>query len=206
VITDLSRTTVRDLPRTVARALEGAPRGQVGLQLRAKELAGRELLHLVEELGEVTRAAGAALLVNDRVDVALAGAADGVHLPARGLPVADARRLLGPERLIGVSTHAPAEIEAARAAGADFAVFGPVFFTPSKAHDGPPHGLAGLTAATAIALPVFALGGIEAHNAGACRRKGAHGVAFIRAVFEASDPARAVASILHAFDTELDHA
>jgi thiamine-phosphate pyrophosphorylase len=141
------------------------------------------------DLRELTGRHGARLLINDRVDVALAVAADGVHLGGRSLPVATVRRLLGPDRLIGVSTHHPAEIAAAAAAGADFATFGPVYATPSKLPYGQPLGLAALRQAChASPVPVFALGGIRAAHLAALQAAGCAGVAVISAIIAATDP------------------
>jgi len=192
LVTDLTQTAGRPLLEVVAAALRG---GVGAVQLRERDLATRELLALAVELRAMTRAAGAALLINDRIDVALACDADGVHLPSHSFAVAEARALLGPDRLIGVSTHSPAELAAA--AGADFAVFGPLYDTPSKRAYGPPLGLDGLRAARAAApLPLFAIGGIDAARAADARAAGADGVAVIRAVLAAADPTAAAASLL----------
>jgi thiamine-phosphate pyrophosphorylase len=188
----------RRLIEAVARALAGAPRGAVAVQLREKDLGGRDLLRLAEEVRAVTRDAGAALLVNDRVDVALAVGADGVHLPGGGLPIAEARRLLGAGALVGTSAHTADAAGAAAAAGADFVVFGPVYATPSKLRYGPPQGTLALGAAVRAAgrVPVVAIGGIEPEGAAECTKVGAAGVAVIRSVLGAADPAAAVAALL----------
>ena len=192
LVTDRAQTAGRPLLEVVAAALRG---GVGAVQLRERDLATRELLALAVELRALTRAAGAALLINDRIDVALACEADGVHLPGRSFAVAEARALLG-DRLIGVSTHAAGEVAAAHAAGADFAVFGPLYDTPSKRAYGPPLGLDGLRAARAAApLPLFAIGGIDAARAADARAAGADGVAVIRAVLAAADPRAAAASL-----------
>jgi thiamine-phosphate pyrophosphorylase len=98
----------------------------VALQLREKDLGGRDLYRLAVTLRAICTRHGARLLVNDRVDVAMAARADGVHLPANSIAIDEARRLVGPSRLIGVSTHSAAAAADAAAAGADFAVFGPL--------------------------------------------------------------------------------
>jgi thiamine-phosphate pyrophosphorylase len=121
-----------------------APEGSVAVQLREKDLGAHELFELVRALRVVCTRWGAAILVNDRLDVAVASGADGVHLPADSFSVADARAMLGPEKMVGVSTHRPGEIVAAAGAGADFAVFGPVYEPLSKkgyaaARASPPH-------------------------------------------------------------------
>jgi thiamine-phosphate pyrophosphorylase len=139
------------------------------------------------------------MLVNERIDVALAAGADGVHLPSNGIEPADARRLLGPDKLIGVSTHQPSEIARAASQGADFAVFGPVFAPISKGAYAAPCGRDGLAAVCRDApIPVFALGGITAARVSELAGAGAHGVALIGTVMGADDPAAAVHELLEA--------
>lgn len=176
-------------------ALAAAPPGTVAVQLREKDLDGGPLYRLAVSLREITARHGASLLVNDRLDVALAAGADGVHLPSGGLPVAEVRRHF-PRGLVGVSTHSPAEVARARAEGADFAVFGPVFDTPSKRPYGPPVGIGALGEAARCGLPVYALGGVDAGRVPEVSAVGAAGVACIRAVLAAPDPAGAVARLL----------
>jgi thiamine-phosphate pyrophosphorylase len=167
----------------VDAALATLPPGAAAVQLRDKAATGAALYASADRLREVCRRRGAPLLVNDRADVAVALGLDGVHLPENGLPPEEARRLLGPARLVGVSRHDVPGLGAAEVARADFAVFGPVFATPGK---GAPVGLDALReACAAVRMPVFALGGVEAANAHACARAGAAGVAVVRAVAEA---------------------
>src|SRR5262245_46447926 len=196
LVTDREQTNGRPLLEVIGAALRG---GVGAVQLRERGLETRALLELATALRQATRAAGAALLINDRVDVALACEADGLHLPGHSFAVAEARTLLGPRRLIGISTHHPDEVAAAAAAGADFAGFGPGFATPSKAGYGPPLGLDALARArAAAALPLFAIGGVDASNAAAVRAAGADGVAVIRAVLAADDPAGAASALRRA--------
>jgi thiamine-phosphate pyrophosphorylase len=179
----------RVTPVRVAVALGAVAHGFAAVQLRARGLGGRALFAAATQLAAIAHAAGAKLLVNDRVDVALAAGADGVHLPASGLGAALARQLGGPNFLVGVSTHARAEALAAARAGADYVVFGPVYFTPSKAGYGPPTGLAALAeAARTVAVPLFALGGVDAARARECVAAGAR-VACIGAVLGQADAA-----------------
>jgi thiamine-phosphate pyrophosphorylase len=132
------------------------------------------------------------LLINDRLDVALALDSAGVHLAGHSLPTAQARRILGPHKLIGVSTHSLDEAQRAAAEGADFVVFGPVFTTPSKMAYGPPQGLQQLaTVVRHTSLPVLAIGGIELANLPQVMATGAYGVAMIRAVLAAPDAGEA---------------
>jgi thiamine-phosphate pyrophosphorylase len=189
------RRLAPDLPGRVRAALAGLAPGRAAVHLREKDLGGRELLALARALAAVCRAAGQLLLVNDRVDVALAAAADGVHLPAAGIPPADARRLLGPGALVGVSCHSADDVRRARDAGASFATFGPIHDTPSKRRYGAPVGLEALRAAAALGFPLVALGGLDAARAPAAFAAGAAGVAAIRAWLEAADPAAAVRAL-----------
>lgn len=173
-----------------------AAAGVDGVQLRDKELDDRKLLALARA-ARALLPPPAALLVNGRLDVALAAGADGVHLPADGLPAAPllawARRL-GVRSLIGRSTHTLAEVAAARDEGADYVTFGPVFATPGK---GAPVGTAALAAAARLGVPVLALGGIEPDRVGEALGAGAHGVAAIRA-FRTAGGAAAMAAALEA--------
>ena len=146
---------------------------------------------------QLTQSYGAHLLINDRVDVALAVDADGVHLTTTSLPASIARRLLGPGRLIGVSTHTLAEAQAAADEGADFVVFGPVFFTPSKAPYGEPVGLDALRAVrAAVNLPILAIGGVKKANLDQVLAAGADGIAVISAIISADDPTAASQDLL----------
>jgi len=163
------------------------------VQLRDKDMDGGALFALAERLRAETAARRARLLINGRVDVAVAVGADGVQLGTGAVSVADARRLLPPHSLVGVSTHAAAEMAAA--AGADFAVFGPVYATPGKRAVGP-EALA--SAVEAGPLPVIAIGGIAAAEVPAVRAVGAAGVAVIRAILAAADPAAATRGLLAA--------
>jgi thiamine-phosphate diphosphorylase len=181
--------------RTAVEAALAA--GVDAVQLRDRRAGGRALLEAAAALRAATRAAGAALLVNDRVDVALAAGADGVHLPAAALPTAAARRLLGPEAWIGRSTHAPAEAEAAAAGGADYVVLGPIYATPSKAAFGEPLGPGALAAAGAR-VPLVAIGGITPERVAEVRGAGAYGIAVVRAVLAAPDPGAAARALVAA--------
>jgi thiamine-phosphate pyrophosphorylase len=196
LVTDRRQTRGRTLIDTVHAALDGGARA---VQLREKDLLGAELFRLATDLRDLTARYGAALFVNDRVDVALAAGADGVHLGQNAIPPLTARRLLGSDRLIGVSTHTRAEVAHAIEAGADFVVFGPVYWTPSKAPFGAPRGLEELASVTACTqAPVLAIGGISAERVADVRSAGASGVAVISAIMSAEDPARASRALLAA--------
>lgn len=196
LVTD--RSLALDLAGAVAAALRGLPAGAAAVQLREKDLGGRDLLALARALVRICEAAGQLLLVNDRVDVALAAGAHGVHLPSAGVPPAEARRLLGPSRLVGVSCHGEDDVRRALAGGADYATFSPVFDTPSKRAFGPPVGLDALRGAAGIGLPLVALGGVDVANAARAIAAGARGVAAIRAWLAAPEPGEACAALLAA--------
>jgi len=168
---------------------EGGPR--IALHLRAPLANGLAVYRWAEALRTLTRDAGALLLVNDRVDVALAVDADGVQLGRRGLAVADARRLAGAERLVGVSAHTSTEADEAR--GADFVLVGNVYATAS--HPGRAGiGVRGLGAFAGF--PLVAIGGVTPERVAELREAGVRGVAAIRGVWDAPSPARAVRSYL----------
>ncbi len=161
-----------------------AARARFAVQLRDPELPSRALLALGERLREATRALGAALVVNDRLDLALALAADGVHLGRRSVAVAEARSLLPAGAWVSVACHTVEDVARAAAEGADAAVLSPIFASPGK---GPPLGIEALRAArAALGGPGrgplrVALGGVDAGNAAGCLGAGADAVAAIRA-------------------------
>lgn len=203
LITDRKLNPQRSLIDTVETALSAASefgsRPPIAVQLREKDMDGRAMMHLAMELGQVCRRYRVPMLINGRIDVALAAHADGVHLPADGISASDARKLLGQSKLIGVSTHSAAEITRAEAQGADFAVFGPVFAPNSKGNYAPPSGPDGLASAcSAASIPVFALGGITADRAAELEDSGAAGVAVIGAVIGAKDPAQSTLDLIKA--------
>jgi thiamine-phosphate pyrophosphorylase len=194
LITDRKATNGRPLLDVVAQALSGARSShQLAVQLREKDLSGRELFELACALRPITSAAGAWLFVNDRIDVALAAGADGVHLAGGSLSASDVRAL-GPLR-VAASTHTADDVARAAAAGVDFVVFGPVFATASKPAVAPV-GLATLKIVTGLGIPVLALGGVTADNVADCLISGAVGVAGIRFVISATNSAERVSSLL----------
>lgn len=195
VVTDRSLTKGRPLEVVVDAALAG---GAKAIQLREKDLSTRDLYELVERLLPIVHGRGACLLINDRIDLALALPIDGVHLSRTSLPPAETRALLGPTRLIGVSCHSLEEAIEAERGGADFIVFGPLFPTPSKAAYGPPVGLARLREVRRhVRLPIMGIGGITASSMASVMAAQADGAAVISAVMAADDPADAVSALLH---------
>jgi thiamine-phosphate diphosphorylase len=173
----------------------GGPR--VALHLRAPALSGRRLFERAEALAAVARETGALLLVNDRVDVAVAAGVGGVQLAARSLPPDEARRLLGRDAWIGVSVHSAEEGRAAQAAGVDFVVAGTLY--ESRSHPGRRGtGVEWLRALATDGVPIVGIGGITLERVAEVLGAGAHGVAVIRAVWDAPRPAEAVEAFLKA--------
>jgi thiamine-phosphate pyrophosphorylase len=179
-------------------AVEGALRGGVrAVQLREKDLSGRELHELACRLREITSRYGAQLILNERLDIALAVGADGVHLGESSIPLLQARKVAGDALLIGVSCHDRETALAAQDNGADFITFSPIFFTPSKAAYGEPVGTERLAeVCRLLRVPVFALGGITQQKVSAVLGCGAHGIALISAILAGQDPERAAREMM----------
>ncbi len=177
--------TPAEVERLVAAWLRG---GVDAVQLRHKTLARGQLLSLAERLREPLRAAGALLIVNDHLDIALAAGADGVHLGSEDLSLAAARRVAGSQLLIGATAPTPAAAEVAERSGADYIGAGPAFATPLKSHK-PVIGPAGVASvARAVRIPVFAIGGIDAANAGTLVGCGVMRICVIRGLADVPDP------------------
>jgi thiamine-phosphate pyrophosphorylase len=200
LITDRRSAGARSLPDIVRAAIAG---GATAVQLREKEASTREMIEMGRVLLAITRAAGVPLIVNDRVDVALALNADGVHVGQADMPAALARRLIGPDRILGVSAATVAEAEQAVRDSADYLGVGDVYGTPSKPDAGPPIGLEGLAAvARAVRVPVVAIGGITPENAATTISAGAVGVAVISAIVGAPDPLAAARQLREVVDRQ----
>lgn len=194
LVTDRNQTGGRDLLWVLQQALDG---GVKAVQLREKDLSGRDLFSLAERSHTLCQAYDAALFINDRIDVAMAVDATGVQLSKASLPIVTARALLGPQKIIGVSTHSLQDAKEAEQAGADFVLFGPVYFTPSKAAYGAPQGLPALKTIVAnISLPVYAIGGIKPENIDITKKLGVRGVALISAIVSAESPKEAAERML----------
>jgi thiamine-phosphate pyrophosphorylase len=206
LVTDRGQADARDLIDVVDAALAALPPASALVQLREKDLVPRDLYALARRLLEITHRHRCALLVNDRIDVALAAGADGVHLPEKGLPIAVARRLGRPGSFtIGVSVHGADAAGAAARDGADLIVCGPIWDTPSKRGLGDPLGVPALAqaqraiAGTGAAARLYAIGGVTGpERVQAALRAGAHGVAVVRGVMAASDPAEAARALFAA--------
>jgi thiamine-phosphate pyrophosphorylase len=191
LVTDRHAAQGRPLDTVVAAALDG---GVNLVQLREKDLSARELWALAVRLRELTEGR-ALLLVNDRLDVALASGADGVHLAGHSLPAAVARAALGPGRLVGCSVHTAAEAEEAARGGADYLFVGTIY--PSRSHPGQagagPRLIEDLRGT--VDVPLVGIGGITARTARDVLMAGARGVAVISTIMAAPDPAVAAARL-----------
>jgi thiamine-phosphate pyrophosphorylase len=194
LITDRNQVPGGDLCAAIESALRGGVRA---VQLREKDLAGRELYELACRLRQITSRYGAKLLINERLDIALAAGADGVHLGESSIPLSQARRIAGKDMLLGVSCHDREKALAAQDNGADFITFSPIFYTPSKAVYGDPVGTERLAeVCRLLRIPVFALGGIKRETVRTVLGHGAHGIALISAILASDDPERPAREML----------
>jgi thiamine-phosphate pyrophosphorylase len=209
LVTDRQQAPGRDVVDIVEAALAALPPASALVQLREKDLAARDLYALARRLLEVTHRQRCQLLINDRIDVALAAGADGVHLPEKGLPIAVARRLGRPGSfIVGVSVHGADAAGAAARDGADLVVCGPVWETPSKRDLGEPLGEAALAQAKkamaggSTAARLYAIGGVTGpERAEAAVRAGAHGIAVVRAIVAAADPGASARALFDAMSS-----
>ncbi|GAB7026928.1 thiamine phosphate synthase [Geotalea toluenoxydans] len=205
LITDRKQTGGRNLEFVVEDALRGGVRA---IQLREKDLSSKELYELAYEMRKLTTRHNARLIINDRIDIALAVDADGVHLGYNSMPIYRARMVLGEKKLIGVSCHNQVQAIIAQEKGADFITFGPIYNTPSKALYGDPVGLKRLQEATnIIQIPIFALGGIKADNVAEVMAAAPHGIGVVSAIMSAEEPrlaARTLLSLLPAPESDLE--
>jgi thiamine-phosphate pyrophosphorylase len=203
LITDRHQAGGKPLMDVVCQALDGGVRA---VQLREKDLSSAALHRLAEELRRLTSDFNARLIINDRLDIALAVGADGIHIGVDSIPVAVARRVMGKGKIIGYSAHGIDEALRAQADNADFVTFGPLYLTPSKAAYGDPCGVKKLSdAATALNIPVIALGGISSANITEALSADIQGVAVISAILAAVDPRGAAASLLKKIEEYARH-
>ena len=204
----LAATESGEPQKTLLWKIEAAAAAGVDwIQIREKDLPDRDCSSLTRAALQraarpsASKASATRILVNDRMDVALAERADGVHLGEKSLPAAEVSRIVesrGERKdfLIGVSCHSLQSAKAAASGGADYLFFGPVFATPSKAAFGAPQGLERLAEVSrAVAIPVLAIGGITLANAGECLAAGASGIAAIRLFQDARDMSSLVQSL-----------
>ena len=195
LVTAESRSAGWTTPEVVGAALDG---GVDVVQLRDKATSARERYETGLRLRELTADAGVPLLVNDRIDLAAAIDADGVHLGQSDLPVAVAREQLGEDAVVGVSASTVEQARAAEAAGADYLGVGAVYGTDSKDVSGDRDGIGTeriAAVADAVELPVIGIGGIDASNAAPVVEAGATGVAVLSAITAAEDPEAAAAAL-----------
>ncbi len=201
-----TNATTPDAPefKNILRQISAAVDAGIDLvQIREKQMSARVLFELTERAVALTRGTNTQILVNDRADIAAGAGADGVHLTTQSIDAAIIREKFGKDFVIGVSTHTLTEVIAAREQNASFAVFGPVYETPSKRRYGTPLGLAKLEEVTqALAdFPLVALGGISIDNAKDCLEAGAAGIAGI-SLFSDVDSLKRVAAEIREFAKE----
>ncbi len=201
LVTDAGLSRGRPAERIVEAALRG---GVTMVQYREKAAGTRRMIDEARVLRELCRSAGVPFIVNDRVDVALAVDADGVHVGQDDMPAAVARRLIGRGRILGVSAVRAEEARRAESDGADYIGASPVFSTPTKTDAPPAMGVEGLRVlASAVRIPVVGIGGMTAGNAAAMIAAGAAGVAVVSAIVAAEDVEAAARSIRRALDAAL---
>lgn len=183
--------------RPLEEVVRASIRGGVGVvQYRDKQSSTRVMVEKAALLGAVCRQAGVCFLINDRIDVALAVEADGVHLGQDDMPLGLARKILGPDRCIGVTVHNLEELKRAEADGADYLSAAPVFATATKPDHQQPLGFEGVRRlALAARKPLVAIGGIDQSNAAGVIRSGARGVCVVSAVMAAADPEQATQAL-----------
>jgi len=196
VVTDRHQTRGRPLVTLLQRVVNA---GTPAIQLRERDLSTRELVTLAREVQAVTASRRSQLLINDRIDVALALEGVGVHLRSNSLPVSVARQMLGTQRLLGISVHSVEEAVQGESQGADYIVLGPIYDTPSKQLLGPPLGVHTVEkACRLVRIPIIGIGGVTAARAREMRRAGAFGAAVITAILSATDVESAARELLDA--------
>jgi thiamine-phosphate pyrophosphorylase len=194
LITDPVLVGVRGVLETVEAAIAG---GATMIQLRDPEAKTRPLVEEARAILALTRAADIPFIVNDRIDVALATGADGVHVGQADMTVADARKLIGPEPLLGLSITSEADLDVSDLNGVDYLGVGPVFQTSTKPDAAPPINVGGLEAiATRTRIPIVAIGGLHAGNAADAIAAGASGIAIVSAICAAPDPEAATRELV----------
>ena len=204
LVTDRDLSLGRSLEEIVREAVAG---GVTIVQLREKDAATGEFVELGRRLMSLLKPLGVPLIINDRVDVALAIDADGVHIGQSDMSYADARRLLGPDKIIGLSVENFEDLEAANKLDVDYIGISPVYGTPTKTDTAEPFGLEGLKEAVRLSLhPTVAIGGMNVATAGEVIAAGADGVAVVSAICSAAsarDAAAELATIIKQYQQEL---
>ena len=198
LVTDRGLAGDRDIEDIVRRSVEG---GATMVQLREKSIDTREFIELALRLKALLKPYGVPLIINDRVDVALAADADGVHIGQSDMPYAMARRLLGPDRIIGLSVENFDQIAEANKLDVDYIGISPVFATPTKTDTAAPFGLEGLRKAVELSVhPTVAIGGMNASTAAEVISTGTDGIAVVSAIVCADDPCAASRRLLETMD------
>jgi thiamine-phosphate pyrophosphorylase len=198
LVTDRSLSRGRSLVEVVREAVAG---GVTCVQLREKECSTREFLHEASLLAALLKPLGVPLIINDRVDIALAVGADGVHLGQKDMPISNARQLGPPGWIIGISAESVEDAIRAEKEGADYIGVSPVFSTKTKLDTAPPLGLKGVhLIRAAVRIPLVAIGGIHCGNAGEVMRAGAHGIAVVSSIVAADFPKEAASAIRKELD------
>jgi thiamine-phosphate pyrophosphorylase len=198
-IADSEAVEGKDILRLIGEATDG---GATLIQLRGKKWTSREFLEVGIKTFRLAAPKGTPFIINDRVDIVLACEADGVHLGQDDMPLPYARKILGKNRIIGISVSTPDEAVVAEKVGADYVGAGPVFATLSKKDPGPVLGLDSLRKIREkVKIPILAIGGINSANAAEVIRAGADGVAVISAIAAAADPKKSAAEIIEAIGT-----
>ncbi|MCQ2119450.1 MAG: thiamine phosphate synthase [Bacteroidales bacterium] len=194
LVTDRGLAGDRAIEEIVRESVEG---GATMVQLREKDIDTREFIGLALRLKNLLEPYGVPLIINDRVDVALAAGADGVHIGQSDMPYSMARRLLGPDRIIGLSVENFEQIEEANALDVDYIGVSPVFATPTKTDTSEPFGLEGLRKAVRMSVhPTVAIGGMNERTAADVMACGTDGIAVVSAIVCASDPRQATRNLL----------
>ena len=197
LVTDRPLARGRALTDIVAAAVRG---GATMVQLREKDAGTREFLELARALKALLTPLGVPLVINDRVDIALAANADGVHVGQTDMPLADVRQIVGPDKFIGLSTSKAEYILRADAQAADYLGIGPVYAQQTKPGTATPHGVEGFRALRALTKkPVMAIGGMKASNSAPVIAAGADGLAVVSAIVAADDPEAATREIAALF-------
>lgn len=186
LVTDRGIAGRRDLEDIVLQAVRG---GATMVQLREKDLCTRDFIEEARRLKTVLGPLGIPLIINDRVDVALAAGADGVHIGQSDMPYSDARQLMGPEKIIGLSVENLEQVLLANSLDVDYIGISPVFITPTKTDTAAPFGLDGLRDAVRLSVhPTVAIGGMNIDTARAVMQTGTDGIAVVSAIIGAESP------------------
>jgi thiamine-phosphate pyrophosphorylase len=193
LVADVNYAEGRDLVSLIKEAVRG---GVTIVQLRAKGFETRRFLELATRMASVLKRRSVPLIINDRVDIALACGADGVHLGQDDMPLDKARQLLGKSKIIGVSVNTLKETREAERLGADYIGLGPIYATTTKDTDLPVLGPEGIRPMRQkIGIPIIAIGGINSGNAADVMKAGAAGIAVVSAILDATDPRSAAAEL-----------